>query len=142
MNLLNMTDDEDIEAYYTICHPTNKGVDSLSGHYEIVGVKNDEEFQIFPNAFDIELLKEISKITGRRIIGNVCCNNDTIIKQLGNAERNYESLGITKPYWKMLPYLFMGHSFSDGEAPQHPLFKFRRDIFHQMEEDWKTGVLE
>ena len=94
MNLLNMTDDEDIEAYYTICHPTNKGVDSLSGHYEIVGVKNDEEFQIFPNAFDIELLKEISKITGRRIIGNVCCNNDTIIKQLGNAERNYESLII------------------------------------------------
>ena len=94
MNLLNMTDDEDIEAYYTICHPTNKGVDSLSGHYEIVGVKNDEEFQIFPNAFDIELLKEISKITGRRIIGNVCCNNDTIIKQLGDAERNYESLII------------------------------------------------
>ena len=94
MNLLNMTDDEDIEAYYTVCHPTNKGVDSLSGHYEIVGVKNEEEFQIFPNAFDIELLKEISKITGRRIIGNVCCNNDNIIKQLGDAERNYESLII------------------------------------------------
>ncbi len=94
MNLLNMTDDSNTEAYYTICHPSNKGVDSLSGHYEIVGVKNTEEFQIFPNAFDIELLKEISKITGRRIIGNVCCNDDTIIKQLGNAERNYESLII------------------------------------------------
>lgn len=94
MNLLNMTDDSDTEAYYTICHPSNKGVDSLSGHYEIVGVKNNEEFQIFPNAFDIELLKEISKITGRRVIGNVCCNDDTIIKQLGNAERNYESLII------------------------------------------------
>jgi phosphopentomutase len=94
MNLLNMTDDSDTEAYYTICHPSNKGVDSLSGHYEIVGVKNTEEFQIFPNAFDIELLKEISKITGRRVIGNVCCNDDTIIKQLGNAERNYESLII------------------------------------------------
>lgn len=92
MNLINMTDDSETEAYYTICHPVNKGVDSLSGHYEIVGVKNNEEFQIFPNAFDVELLKEISKITGRRIIGNVCCNNDSIIKQLGNAERNYESL--------------------------------------------------
>lgn len=92
MNLINMTDDSETEAYYTICHPINKGVDSLSGHYEIVGVKNNEEFQIFPNAFDVELLKEISKITGRRIIGNVCCNNDSIIKQLGNAERNYESL--------------------------------------------------
>lgn len=64
------------------------------------------------------------------------------IKTWHTAIRNYESLGITKPYWKMLPYLFMGHSFNDGEAPQHPLFKFRRDIFHQMEEDWKTGVLE
>lgn len=94
MNLLNMTDDNKTEAYYTICHPVNKGVDSLSGHYEIVGVKNNEEFQIFPKAFDVELLKEISKITGRRIIGNVCCSNDTIIKQLGDAERNYESLII------------------------------------------------
>ena len=94
MNLLNMTDDNKTEAYYTICHPANKGVDSLSGHYEIVGVKNNEEFQIFPKAFDIELLKEISKITGRRVIGNVCCSNDTIIKQLGDAERNYESLII------------------------------------------------
>lgn len=92
LNLLNMTDDDETEAYYTICHPTNKGVDSLSGHYEIVGVKNDEEFQVFPNAFEIDLLKEISKITGRRIIGNVCCTDDTIIKQLGDAERNYESL--------------------------------------------------
>ena len=94
MNLLNMTDDSETEAYYTICNPINKGIDSLSGHYEIVGVKNNEEFQVFPNAFDIELLKEISKITGRRIIGNVCCNDDSIIKQLGNAERNYESLII------------------------------------------------
>lgn len=92
MNLLNMTDDPETEAYYTICNPINKGIDSLSGHYEIVGVKNNEEFQVFPNAFEIDLLKEISKVTGRRIIGNVCCNDDSIIKQLGNAEKNYESL--------------------------------------------------
>ena len=49
LDTINMTDNEETEAYYTICHPRNSGVDSLSGHYEIVGVPNDTPFETFPN---------------------------------------------------------------------------------------------
>ena len=87
-----MTDDDKVEAYYTIAHPTNVGVDSLSGHYEIVGATLDEPYQRFPTGFDEELLQNISNITGRRIIGNICCTNDDIINDLGDTERNYGSL--------------------------------------------------
>ena len=92
LNTLNMTDDDKVEAYYTIAHPTNIGVDSLSGHYEMVGANLDEPYQRFPTGFDEELLQNISNITGRRIIGNICCTNDDIINDLGDTERNYGSL--------------------------------------------------
>ena len=94
LNTVNMTDDDNAEAYYTTCTPQNSGVDSLNGHYEIVGVKNDKPFETFPKAFDMDLLKTISRITGRRIIGNLCCTDDSIIKKLGDAERNFGSLII------------------------------------------------
>ena len=92
LNTLSMTDDDKVEAYYTIAHPTNVGVDSLSGHYEMVGASLEEPYQRFPTGFDEELLQNISNITGRRIIGNICCTNDDIINDLGDTERNYGSL--------------------------------------------------
>ena len=91
LNTINMTDDE-TEAYYTIAHPSNAGCDSLSGHYEILGVRNEIPYDTFPNAFDIEFLKKIAQVTDRRVIGNICCTNDSIIKNLGDSERNYGSL--------------------------------------------------
>ena len=39
LNTLNMSAKEDVEGYYTIARPTNKGKDTLSGHYEIAGVR-------------------------------------------------------------------------------------------------------
>ena len=91
LNTINMTDNE-TDAYYTIAHPSNVGCDSLSGHYEIIGDRIEVPYNTFPNAFDIEFFKKISQVTDRRIIGNICCTNDSIIKNLGDSERNYGSL--------------------------------------------------
>lgn len=94
MNTINLEDNKDVEAYYTIAHPINEGIDSLSGHYEIMGVKNETPFDTFSNAFETDLLQKIAEITGRRIIGNVCCTNDRIIKDLGDSEKDFASLII------------------------------------------------
>ena len=34
LNTINMSANDDTEAYYTIARPTNKGKDTLCGHYE------------------------------------------------------------------------------------------------------------
>ena len=94
MNTINLEENNEVDAYYTIAHPINKGIDSLSGHYEIMGVKNEIPFETFSNAFDTNLLEKIASITGRRIIGNVCCTNDKIIKDLGDNEKAFASLII------------------------------------------------
>ena len=44
MNTINLEENNEVDAYYTIAHPINEGIDSLSGHYEIMGVKNEIPF--------------------------------------------------------------------------------------------------
>ena len=93
LNTLHMDDKEDVDAYYTIARPNNAGKDSLAGHYEMMGIVSNIPFKTFnEHGFPIELIDEIEKITGRRVIGNKCSNNDDIINELGERQLNYGSL--------------------------------------------------
>ena len=94
LGALTMSDNEDTEAYYTIARPTNGGKDSLNGHYEIVGLKNDTPFKTFNQGFTYDILAGIEEKTGRNVIGNKCCNDDSIIQELGERQYNYGSLII------------------------------------------------
>lgn len=93
LNTINMSDAVDVDAYYTIASPTNIGKDSLTGHYELMGIQNDRPFVTFTErAFPRELIDEIEKITKRSIIGNKVVNGETIINELGERQVNYGSL--------------------------------------------------
>ncbi len=93
INTLNMNDSEDVEAYYTTAKPNNAGKDSLNGHYEIMGIMSNIPFKTFNDGFPLEILNSIEYITGRRILGNKCCNNSIdIINELGEIATNYGSL--------------------------------------------------
>lgn len=94
LDTINMSENKSVDAYYTIAKPNNAGKDTLNGHYEMMGITNQIEFKTFNNGFPTELLDGIEKVTGRRVIGNVCCNNDSIIKELGDRQLNYGSLII------------------------------------------------
>ena len=92
IDTINMSENEDVEAYYTIAKPVNSGKDSLNGHYELVGIKNDYPFKTFNKGFTYDILSGINEITGRNIIGNSCCQDDSIIQELGDRQINYGSL--------------------------------------------------
>ena len=94
LDTLNMNENENVEAYYTIAKPTNAGKDSLNGHYEMMGIKNDIPFKTFNSGFPYDVLSGIEQATGRRIIGNKCCSDDSIIQELGERQANYGSLII------------------------------------------------
>lgn len=94
LDTLNMNENENVEAYYTIAKPTNAGKDSLNGHYEMMGIKNDIPFKTFNSGFPYDVLAGIEQATGRRIIGNKCCSDDSIIQELGERQANYGSLII------------------------------------------------
>lgn len=92
LDTLNLSENENVEAYYTIAKPINAGKDTLNGHYEMVGLKNDIPFQTFNDGFTYDILSGIEEITGRSVIGNTCCNDDSIIQELGERQYNYGSL--------------------------------------------------
>ena len=94
LDTLNMNENPNVEAYYTIAKPTNAGKDTLNGHYEMVGIKHDVPFKTFNNGFPFEILEAIEQVTGRRVVGNKCCINDSIIQELGERQVSYGSLII------------------------------------------------
>lgn len=94
LDTLNMNENPNVEAYYTIAKPINAGKDTLNGHYEMVGIKNDIPFKTFNNGFPYEILVGIEQVTGRRVVGNKCCIDDSIIQELGERQVSYGSLII------------------------------------------------
>ena len=95
LDTVSMTEDKDVEAYYTIAKPINAGKNTISGHYELLGIKNDTPFETFNQGFTYDVLAGIEKVTGRNIMGNVVCNNSIdIIQELGERQYNYGSLII------------------------------------------------
>ena len=87
LDTLNMNGNSDVDAYYTIARPNNKGKDTLNGHYEMAGVKNNHPFKTFTeHGFPLELIKEIEKQTKHRVIGNKAASGTEIIQELGEQE--------------------------------------------------------
>ena len=94
LNTLTMNNKES-EAYYTIARPKNKGKDSLSGHYELVGIENIVSYKdVKEDGFPRELLETIVQKTKCGIIGNIIGNHESVIEKLGNRHLETGSLII------------------------------------------------
>jgi len=59
------------------------GKDSVTGHWEMMGVVLDRAFPTFPNGFSKEILDEFARQTGRGVIGNKAASGTAIIDELG-----------------------------------------------------------
>jgi phosphopentomutase len=68
------------------------GKDSVTGHWEMMGIVLEYPFPVFPNGFEPDLIDEFSQLTGRRIIGNKAASGTEIIKELGSEQMQTGSL--------------------------------------------------
>jgi phosphopentomutase len=59
------------------------GKDSVTGHWEMMGVVLDRPFPTFPGGFPGEVIAEFERRIGRGTIGNVVASGTEIIQQLG-----------------------------------------------------------
>lgn len=90
LDTLSMAENNNVEAYYTIARPTNPGKDTLTGHYELLGVRNLVPFKSFvENGFPSELVEKIEQLTKRRVIGNKNAQGQDIINELGERHMQY-----------------------------------------------------
>jgi phosphopentomutase len=59
------------------------GKDSVTGHWEMMGIVLDRAFPVFPRGFPAELIAEFEKRIGRGTLGNYAASGTTIIDELG-----------------------------------------------------------
>ncbi|WMT30701.1 phosphopentomutase [Bacillus aerius] len=75
--------DEKPLAYYGKMQEASNGKDTMTGHWEIMGLYIDTPFKVFPDGFPDELLNELKEKTGRGIIGNKPASGTEILDELG-----------------------------------------------------------
>jgi phosphopentomutase len=59
------------------------GKDSVTGHWEMMGIVLDRAFPVYPDGFPAPIIEEFSRLTGRAVIGNVAASGTRIIDELG-----------------------------------------------------------
>jgi phosphopentomutase len=59
------------------------GKDSVTGHWEMMGIVLDRAFPTFPDGFPADIVGEFARRTGRPVIGNKAASGTQIIEELG-----------------------------------------------------------
>ena len=59
------------------------GKDSVTGHWEMMGIVLDRPFPTFPDGFAPDIIAEFSRRTGRGVLGNKAASGTQIIDELG-----------------------------------------------------------
>jgi phosphopentomutase len=70
-------------AYYGKMAEVSVGKDTMTGHWELMGLEMTVPFQTFPNGFPPELLIPFEERTGRKVIGNKPASGTDILDELG-----------------------------------------------------------
>ena len=74
-------------AKYAELNEKSVGKDTMTGHWEMMGIYTDKPFRTFTeNGFPKELIDELSKRTGRTIIGNKSASGTEILEELAEEE--------------------------------------------------------
>ena len=59
------------------------GKDSVTGHWEMMGIVLDRPFPVFPHGFARGIVDEFSRLTGRGVLGNKAASGTAIIDEYG-----------------------------------------------------------
>lgn len=82
-SLKGVKEDKNSLGYHTKLEEVSVGKDTMTGHWEIMGLNIQKPFRVFPEGFPDELLQQIEEHTGRKIVGNKPASGTAIIDELG-----------------------------------------------------------
>ena len=74
-------------GYFMEMNETSVGKDTMTGHWELMGLNIDKPFQTFTDTgFPKELIEELEKRTGHKVIGNKSASGTEILDELAEEE--------------------------------------------------------
>ena len=102
MNMMGIADLADIRGTRKVSHPhsyvarareRSNGKDTMTGHWEMMGINTQVPFKTFTDTgFPKELIDELEKRTGHKVIGNCAASGTQIIQELGEEQMRDNSL--------------------------------------------------
>lgn len=102
LNMLGIGDLDEIKgcskvehkkSYSSKLNEASNGKDTMTGHWEMMGIKTTKPFQTFTDTgFPKDLIDELERETGHKIIGNYASSGTEILKVLGEEQMRENSL--------------------------------------------------
>jgi phosphopentomutase len=74
------------------CIPRSAGKDTVTGHWELMGIRLSLPFPTYPNGFPADVIEEFERQTGRKTIGNIAASGTAIIQELGEQHQQTGAL--------------------------------------------------
>lgn len=74
---------ENPTAYFGKMQEASVGKDTMTGHWEIMGLNIDKPFKVYPDGFPEELITALEEKIGRKVIGNKPASGTAILDELG-----------------------------------------------------------
>ncbi|MBH9968355.1 phosphopentomutase [[Bacillus] enclensis] len=122
-------------AYYTKMQEASVGKDTMTGHWEIMGLHIDTPFKTYPDGFPEKLIQKLEAETGRTVIGNKPASGTAIIEELG---KEHMETGALIVYTSADPVLqIAAHEDIIPIEEQYKICEIAREI--TMDEEFLVG---
>lgn len=123
-------------GYYANLREASTGKDTMTGHWEMMGLYITKPFKTFTDTgFPAELIAELEKQTGRKIIGNKSCSGTVILDELGEEEINEGHLIVYTSADSVLQ--ICGNEETMGLDTLYHYCEIAREL--TMRDEWKVG---
>ncbi len=123
-------------AYFTTLKERSVGKDTMTGHWEMMGLKTEKPFVTFTeNGFPPELIRELEERTGHKVIGNKSASGTEIIEELGEEEIATGHMIVYTSADSVLQ--ICGNEETFGLQELYRCCEIAREI--TMKDEWKVG---
>lgn len=124
------------EGYFMAMNEASNGKDTMTGHWEMMGIRTDKPFITFTeHGFPKELIDELEKRCGRTIIGNKAASGTEILEELGEQEVNEGKLIVYTSADSVLQ--ICGNEETMGLETLYHYCEIAREL--TMRDEWRVG---
>ncbi len=140
-NLKSLTGISPVEApnsFYLALNEASNGKDTMTGHWEMMGLKTEKPFITFTeHGFPPELIHELEEKTGRKVIGNKASSGTVILDELAEEQIRTGAMIVYTSADSVLQ--ICGHEDPEifGLDELYRCCEIAREIC--MKDEWKVG---
>lgn len=123
-------------AHFMKMKETSLGKDTMTGHWEMMGLRINTPFKTFTDTgFPKELLDELKKRTGHNIVGNKSASGTVILDELGEHQMKTGDMIVYTSADSVLQ--ICGHEETFGLKELYRCCEIAREL--TLKDEWKVG---